>query len=325
VRGCIIAPPGKKLVVADLANIEGRNGAWLAGEEWKLDAFRAYDTSHGPDLYVMAYATAFNIDPEDVEKWQRQIGKVMELMLLYAGGVGAFVTGAETYGIDLDDLARRAAPLIPPRIRKEAEDMWKWCHDPKHKMRRRFICGLAFEVFVVLDSLKRLWREGHPMVVSLWTDIEDAIRHAIARPGITIECRMFKLRVDGAWLRIRLPSGNYLCYPSPRVADDGAISYMGMNQYTKQWQRIGTYGGKVLENASQGIAGDVLKAAMPEAEDAGYEFVLTVHDEGVTETPDSKIFSGAALAGMLAKQRSWTTGLPLAAAGSEMYRYHKED
>jgi hypothetical protein len=69
----------------------------------------------------------------------------------------------------------------------------------------------------------------------------------------------------------------------------------------------------------------VLKAAMPEAEDAGYEFVLTVHDEGVTETPDSKIFSGAALAGMLAKQRSWTTGLPLAAAGSEMYRYHKED
>ncbi|EMS7588382.1 DNA polymerase, partial [Salmonella enterica subsp. enterica serovar Newport] len=111
-RGCIMAPEGKKLVVSDLSNIEGRKLAWLAGEQWKLDAFREYDEGTGPDLYKLAYARAFNISPDNVDKYQRQIGKVMELGLGFGGGVAAFLTFALVYGLDLDELANAALPNI---------------------------------------------------------------------------------------------------------------------------------------------------------------------------------------------------------------------
>ncbi|CAN0479393.1 unnamed protein product, partial [Phaeothamnion confervicola] len=177
--------------------------------------------------------------------------------------------------------------------------------------------------FVTCDALKRLWRRRHPQIVSLWKDLKENVICAINRPGNTFDCRMFKIRRDGAWLRIRLPSGRYLCYPSPQVSD-GVISYMGMNQYTKKWSRITTYGGKIFENACQAVAGDVLKIALPKFEARGYETVLTVHDEAVAEAPDTDDYSVTEMSAILAEGADWTDGLPLAAAGFETYRYRKE-
>ena len=117
IRSVIVAPKGKKLCVSDLSNIEGRFAAWVAGETWKIKAFRDFDNGIGEDLYKVAYGRAFNIDPKLVDKDQRQVGKVMELMLQYEGGVGAFLTGAATYRIDLDDLAEKAGDIIP---------QWAW-------------------------------------------------------------------------------------------------------------------------------------------------------------------------------------------------------
>jgi DNA polymerase len=319
VRGCIVAPDGKKLVVADLSNIEGRMIAWLAGEEWKLQAFRDFDRGKGADLYKLAYAKAFAVSPESVSKDQRQIGKVMELMLGYEGGVGAFLTGAATYGIDLDAMAGAALPSIPADVVAEADR-----YLAARAKRQDGSFGLSSKTFIACDSLKRLWRRAHPAVSAFWPALADAAMMAVIQPGVTQRCRGLVLRRDGAWLRIQLPSGRALCYPAPQVDDTGKLSYMGVNQYSRKWSRLKTYGGKLAENVTQAAARDVLAASMPAIEAAGYQIVLTVHDEVLTEAPDAPEFNALHLAGLMATNPPWADGLPLAAAGFEARRYRKE-
>ena len=147
---------------------------------------------------------------------------------------------------------------------------------------------------------------------------------AIQNPGVTYDVCMLKIRRDGAWLRIRLPSGRYLCYTQPQLAEDGQITYMGVNQYTRRWGRIKTYGGKLVENIVQALARDVLAYNMPAAEKAGYEIVLSVHDELLTETPNSPDCSHIKLAGIMSACPPWAQGLPLSAAGFETTRYRKD-
>lgn len=319
VRGAIVAAPGKKLVVSDLANIEGRDAAWLAGEAWKLRAFEAYDAGTGPDLYKLAYSKSFNVTPDTVTKPQRQIGKVMELMLQYEGGVGAYLTGALTYGIDLEEMAEDAYILLPADLRTEAEGFLQWCRDQK-----RNTFGLTDKAFIVCDSFKRGWRGGHPAIAGYWRELADEVREAIRHPGVTLTCRKLKVRRDGAWLRIGLPSGRALCYPSPQVDETGQISYMGVNQYTRQWCRLKTYGGKLFENVCQAVARDVMAHNMPAIEAAGYQIVLTVHDEVITEAPDSPDFNPDHLGTLLAAAPPWAADMPLAAGGFEDYRYRKD-
>ena len=319
VRSCIVAQHGRKLCVADLSNIEGRGLAYLAGERWKIRAFRDFDSGEGADLYIRAYASAFGVTPESVSKEQRQIGKVMELGLGYEGGVAAFLTFAAVYGMDLDKLADAVHASAPADMLARAREMLAW-----FKKQRRSTHGLSEHVWVACETLVLLWRDAHPNTVGLWKAAGESVRAAIQNPGVTFEIgEHLKARRDGAWLRIRLPSGRYLCYVHPRVAEDGQISYFGVNQYTRQWGQIKTYGGKLVENATQAFARDVLAANMPLIEGCGYEIVLSVHDELLTETPDNSDFTSDALALMMSHCPPWAKGLPLAAAGFECYRYRK--
>jgi DNA polymerase len=319
VRGCIVAPPGKKLVIADLSNIEGRGLAFLAGERWKLKAFADFDAGVGEDLYKVAYGRSFNIDPKEATGQKRQIGKVMELGLGYEGGVAAFLTFAAVYQMDLEDLAKAVWATASHEALENAQGMWGWAKKKKRTL------GLTMEVYVACEVLKTAWREAHANTRALWAAAAEAVRLAIKNPGESFPIgQHLKARRDGAWLRLRLPSGRYLCYINPDVDDDGQITYFGVNQYTRQWGRIKTYGGKLVENATQAFARDVLAYNMPAIEQASYEIVLSVHDELLTETPDEPGYNVDRLAGMMATAPTWAQGIPLAAAGFETTRYRKD-
>lgn len=318
IRGCICAPKGKKLVVADLSNIEGRALAWLAGESWKIKAFYDFDDGKGHDLYKLAYAKSFGVSPEDVDKEQRQVGKVQELALGYEGGVGAFLTFAAAYGIDLDAMAEQAFNSIEPSIMNEAIRAWEW-----HKKERRTTFGLKKKTWLVCDSFKRSWRYAHPNIFAWWSELKQAATNALQNPNTAFKCRKVDFIKKGSWLLIRLPSGRFLCYPGAKV-EDGKISYMGNNQYTRKWERLYTYGGKFAENITQAVSRDVLGHNMPRIEHAGYEITLSIHDELITEAPDMDEYNNENLSSLLANNPDWALDLPLAAAGFDSYRYRKD-
>jgi DNA polymerase len=285
VRGALVAPEGKKLVIADLSNIEGRVLAWLAGEDWKVAAFKAYDRGEGHDLYKVTAGRILGKDPGDITKAERQLqGKVPELAGGYQGGVGAYrVMGGKVFDAMTDE---------------------------------------------AIQEIVTAWRKAHPRTRNLWYDMEAAARSAINNLGESfgdlITC---DVKPDGqgiAWLRMRLPSGRYLCYPRPEVSDSGSLSYEGMNQFTRKWERLDTYGGKLVENAVQAIARDVFMSGMLRAEEAGYSVCIRVHDELVCETPDEPAYSSEGLAALMSTNPGWSVGLPLAAAGFEAYRYRKD-
>lgn len=317
-RSCIMATPGKHLVVADLSNIEGRMLAWLAGETWKIQAFRDFDAGRGPDLYKATYGRTFGIRPEDVTKHQRQIGKVMELALGYQGGVGAFLTFAAAYSINLDELAKHVRENISYSYWGQAEGSYEWYKEKK------LTHGLKRDTFIACEAVKLAWRDAHPAIQKFWASCDTAAIRAMN--GVPSQASKLWFDRKGAWLRMRLPSGRFICYPGAQLEDGGVgkgtFSYMGIDQYSRKWVRIPTYSGKIVENATQAAAADILIGAMGAIEQAGFEIVFSVHDEFITEAALDK--DNSELERLMATPPSWAPDLPLAAAGFTSLRYKKD-
>ena len=354
IRGCLVAPEGKKLVIADYSNIEGRTLAWLAGEAWKVKAFREFDTLQavdgswilpeqlasgkhpmlavnekgdfihkGEDLYKVAYARPFGRDPKSINKKERQIGKVMELGLGYQGGVAAFLTFAKVYGLNLDDLAEHVKENVKPADWSRSHDMWDWV------VEKKMTCGLSETTWTACNVLKNMWRDSHPHVVKFWNDCHNAAntvsKAILQKQPLCLMVNGLQFDHVGNWLRVRLPSGRYLSYPDAKPDTGmGAFTYMGVNQYSRKWSRLETYGGKLVENIVQATARDLLVQSMSKVEAAGYQVVLTVHDELVTEAPNTSEFNVEHLGSIMCDHPAWAKGLPLAAAGFEGPRYKKD-
>jgi DNA polymerase len=104
-RPALMPAPEHVLIVADWAAIEARMNPWLSAHvtsEAKLDLFRT-----GADIYKYNASRTFNVPIEQIDKEQRQIGKVQELACGYGGGVGAFASMGRIYGVNLPEADSR--------------------------------------------------------------------------------------------------------------------------------------------------------------------------------------------------------------------------
>lgn len=450
-RGVLTVPKSKKLCVSDLANIEGRANAWLAGEDWKLRAFLAYDTFKldekgqkipdgkgdfermGPDLYKVAAGKILGKKPNEITSDERNsFGKVTELALGYEGGVGAIQNFATAMDVAFADHWDNIEKSVSRELILQAEDNWdswgkqkllsiekpKWLRAEIAKLSKpgklpdEFSCAaeaassywVAFgkdevvkemkDEWIASEVVKLSWRDSHPAIKTLWHDCKDAAVNALDNPGQYFKAGRLRFRYvrfsSNNYLVMVLPSRKVLVYYNPRIVrhleipdspnrnevmravtfvrkqlgarvmqklfrelrsdltnhlqlkkkeflpflkscqreleklgSDGSITYWGVDAITKQWSRQHIYGGKFVENACQGLSRDILMQGIFSAEASGYKPVLTVHDELVTECPDTDEFSEQGLSKILSTPLNWCPGFPLAAEGFEAYRYRK--
>ena len=283
IRTAFVAAPGKTFHVCDFSAIEARVIAWLAGEDWVLEVFRS-----GRDIYCETASRMFKVPVEKhgQNAELRQKGKISTLALGYGGGVSALeAMGGSRLGL----------------TEKEEKE------------------------------IVNLWRNSNPRIVKMWAIIEKAAMTALKTGGCITVHRGIVVSKRWGMLLITLPSGRTICYPRAEVGteyNDGwrgnheIIEYEGLNQTTKKWGKVRTYGGKLTENIVQAVARDILGVVILRAKKAGLDIVFHIHDEIVVEaTPDQSLADVEAL---FSKPIEWCKDLPLKGAGYTTPYYLKD-
>lgn len=186
----------------------------------------------------------------------------------------------------------------------------------------------ALEMGVKEEELKPLvaaWRNANSNIVSLWWEVDRAAIKAVKERAET-QVKNIKFKYKSGILFITLPSGRKLSYIKPRIElnkfDREGITYEGIGT-NKKWERIDTYGPKLVENIVQAIARDLLAEAMFRLDKAGYEIVMHIHDEVVIEAPINK-GSLKEVCDIMGITPKWAEGLFLRADGYEC-EYYKKD
>lgn len=281
IRTAFIAAPGNVLIDADFSAIEARVVAWLAGEEWVLEVFRTTGK-----IYEATASQLYGVPLDRIKKGNpeyalRQYGKAATLALGYQGGAAALIKAGH----------------LPETTPIEQ-----------------------------LEDIKARWRNANKRIVDLWYKVQNAAVQVITQGGSAgVNGLIFAREWDAAWgadyMTITLPSGRKLFYNAPQTGvnqwGSPSISYMGMDQTTKKWGRVETYGGKLVENCVQAIARDCLAQAVEHLEAEGLPVVFHVHDEVVIDVKpwasDKEML--AKTVEIMSRPVPWAPGLPLGADG----------
>jgi DNA polymerase bacteriophage-type len=281
-RPSLMAPEGKRLVVADWAAIEARVTPWASNTNSGAEKLGIF--ARGEDVYKHNAAATFHVHYDDVDKEQRQIGKVQELACGFAGGVGAFASMGRIYNVILTESDSR-----------KMVDGWRranpWSVNYWTGLERAYTGAMR--------------HPGKEISAGRVTYLYDKQHLWYALPSGRVLCYPFA-RFD--------EEGNitYAKAAWKPAAD------------AKEWPRARLWRGLACENITQAIANDLLRHALRRLADEGFDVVLHVHDEIVLETDASTAEdAAAALVKIMCTPPLWAAGLPLNAEVAIMQRYGK--
>lgn len=242
---------------------------------------------NGGDIYCASASQMFHVPvvKHGENGHLRQKGKIAELALGYGGGANAL----KAFGAD--------------------------------KM------GMTEEEMV---NTVDLWREASPRVCALWRALERAaIRCVVHKTPQVSALGGIRFEMECGILWMTLPSGRRIAYygaeygPSRFHRDRRALSYMGVDQKTKRWGRVETWGGKLAENVTQATARDCLRDTMLALTEAGYDIRAHVHDEVIISEPrDGRTVED--VSAIMGRELPWAPGLPLRGDGYACDFYMKD-
>jgi DNA polymerase len=274
-RAALRASPGYEFLIFDIGSIESRDLAWLAGETWKLDAYREFDRTGDKSIepYRIVAARMLNKDIDAITTLDRQTGKGGDLAAGFGGSVGAWRR------LMADDTRSNAA------IKADVEK-WRGAHPATV----RFWHGLARAIRIAMKTGESVF-VGTP-------------------PGPTITASF-----DSGNLYLTLPSGRAISYPEARLVpakyENCPPDVMFKDNARRQWKDMRAWHGTFVENVVQGSARDVLVAIITRMEAHGLPVVLHVHDEVVVEAPIGTI-TAEEFRRLALEPIAWASGLPLA-------------
>lgn len=297
-RGCIIPPPKKDLIVADYVGVESRVLIWLANCLPGLKIF-----ADGLDIYLQMAAEIYGIsydkaaaeyDGGQGDGTKRFYGKQAILGLGYQMGYEKFFTTLLKYG----------AKGITKSFAKE---------------------------------VVRIYREvKFPEIPDLWHRTEKSAKKALLNRGQKIVQKINEKQsliwvAHGHFLYCALPSGARLHYYKPKLiltktswgAEKYSVSYLSTNSVTGKFERTLTYGGKFVENIVQKIARDLMASGMLNTYRSQKYFpIMPVHDELVSEVNEGE-GDVEEYNELLCRLEPWAEGIPLKAEGTIVKRYTK--
>jgi len=228
---------------------------------------QCFDT--GGDIYRDFGQELFNLPAAELTKAQRNYSKPPCL------GCG--------YGLGADGLVAYAAGMGQDMTKEEAQH--------------------AVGVF----------RDAYWEVPRLWRGIEDATFAVVNGDAESMRVGRLRFERDGRWLFMVLPSGRRLAYLDPKIESRPApwggntdtLTYMGMDQYTRKWTRLSTFGGKWVEQACQSISRDLLAHGLAEAERTGFQIVMHTHDEIAALVDDGSWLDHDVLSWCMTRPPQW--------------------